>query len=113
MRSTTVRSAVVSWVIGFVALTALPARADVTTLRIARQYGIGYLQMMVMEHDRLIEKHAKASGLPEVKVSWRTFSDGTVANDAMLSDNLDIAAGGLGSFVVNRHSFGCRSQENC
>src|SRR6476469_5351475 len=51
MRSTTVRSAVAAWVIGFVALTALtaltalPARADVTTLRIARQYGIGYLQM--------------------------------------------------------------------
>jgi NitT/TauT family transport system substrate-binding protein len=100
MRPTTVRSAGVAWVVGFVALIALPAHADVTTLRIARQYGIGYLQMMVMEHDRLIEKHAKARGLREVKVSWRTFSDGTVANDAMISDNLDIAAGGLGSFVV-------------
>jgi len=82
------------------ALAATPARAEVTELRVARQYGIGYLQMMVMEHDRLIERHARARGLGEIAVSWSTFTDGTVANDAMISGNLDYAAGGLGSFVT-------------
>jgi NitT/TauT family transport system substrate-binding protein len=81
-------------------LVSLPADAEVTALRIARQYGIGYLQMMVMENNRLIEKHAKAGGLGEVTLSWSTFADGTVASDAILSGNLDYAAGGLGSFMT-------------
>src|SRR3979409_818920 len=81
-------------------LVSLPADAEVTALRIARQYGVGYLQMMVMENNRLIEKHAKAGGLGDVTLSWSTFADGTVASDAILSGNLDYAAGGLGSFMT-------------
>jgi NitT/TauT family transport system substrate-binding protein len=76
------------------------AHAEATELRIAKQYGIGYLQMMVMEHERLIEREAKAQGLGEIGINWSTFADGTVANDAILSGNLDYAAGGLGSFVT-------------
>lgn len=89
-----------AWSIVAILLASAPAHAEVATLRIARQYGIGYLQMIVMEHDKLIEKHAKASGLGGVMITWSTFSDGTVANDAMLSGNLDIAAGGLGAFAT-------------
>jgi NitT/TauT family transport system substrate-binding protein len=93
-------------------LISTPAAAEATAIRIARQYGIGYLQMMVMENDRLIEKHAKEQGLGDVAVSWSTFADGTVANDAILSGNLDYAAGGLGSFVTlwdrTRASLGVR-----
>jgi NitT/TauT family transport system substrate-binding protein len=76
------------------------ADAEVAAVRIARQYGIGYLQMMVMENNKLIEKHAKELGLGDLAVSWSTFADGTVASDAILSGNLDYAAGGLGSFVT-------------
>jgi NitT/TauT family transport system substrate-binding protein len=82
------------------AITAVPLRAEVTELRMARQYGVGYLQMIVMEHGRLIERQARARGLGEVSVSWSTFTDGTTANDAMISGNLHYAAGGLGSFVT-------------
>jgi len=74
--------------------------AEGTTVRLARQYGIGYLQIMVMEHDRLIEKHARTQGLSDVTVTWNTFGDGTVANDAMISGDLDVVAGGLGSFLT-------------
>ncbi|MEO6927990.1 MAG: ABC transporter substrate-binding protein [Casimicrobiaceae bacterium] len=74
--------------------------AETPRLRIARQYGIGYLQMMVMEHEHLIEKEARARGVPAVSFTWTTFADGTGATDAILSGNLDIAAGGLGSFVT-------------
>ncbi len=85
----------------FVVVSAAGApRVDAAELRIARQYGIGYLQVMVMEHDRLIEKEARARGLPDVSIRWTTFADGTGATDAILSGNLDIAAGGLGSFVT-------------
>jgi NitT/TauT family transport system substrate-binding protein len=81
-------------------LVSFSAYAEVTSLRVARQYGVGYLQIMVMEHDRLIEKEAKARGLGDVTIAWSTFADGTVASDAILSGNLDFAAGGLGSFVT-------------
>jgi NitT/TauT family transport system substrate-binding protein len=87
-------------VILFLSQIPLAADAEVTNLRIARQYGIGYLQVMVMEHEKLIERHAKAQGLGDVVVTWSTFTDGTVANDAIISGNLDFAAGGLGSFVT-------------
>jgi len=76
------------------------AMADATTVRVARQYGIGYLQMMVMEHERLLEKHARAQGVDDLKAVWSTYADGTVANDGIISGNLDFAAGGLGSFIV-------------
>jgi NitT/TauT family transport system substrate-binding protein len=76
------------------------AQAESTELRLARQYGIGYLQMMVMEHEKLIEKKAAAAGLGDIAITWMTFADGTGASDAILSGNLDIAAGGLGSFVT-------------
>ncbi len=82
--------------------TLLPglAFAEADTVRIARQYGIGYLQIIVMEHEKLLEKHARALGVPDVKVAWNTYADGTVANDGILSGNLDFVAGGLGSFVT-------------
>src|SRR5437899_6861535 len=80
-------------------LVSLSADAEVTNLRVARQYGIGYLQIMVMEHDKLVERQAKARGLGDVTLTWSTFADGTVASDAILSGNLDFAACGLGSFV--------------
>jgi len=84
----------------FVSQLAVSAHAEVTSLRVARQYGIGYLQIMVMEHERLVEKHARAQGLGDVTVSWNTYADGSVANDGIISGNLDFVAGGLGSFVI-------------
>ena len=84
----------------FASQLAVSAHAEVTDLRVARQYGIGYLQIMVMEHEKLVEKHARAQGLGDVTVSWNTYADGSVANDGIISGNLDFVAGGLGSFVI-------------
>src|ERR1035437_8847829 len=38
---------------------ALPAAAEVPEIRLVQQFSIGYLQLNVMEHNKLIEKHAK------------------------------------------------------
>lgn len=81
-------------------LGALTARAEVSEIQMARQYGIGYLQFMVMEHDQLIEKNARQLGLGDVKVSWKTVTDGTVMNDAILSGDIHFASGGTGAFVT-------------
>src|SRR6202035_2887590 len=48
----------------------LPGGAQVPEIRLVRQFSMGYLQFNVMDHHRLIEKHAHALGIPEVKVSW-------------------------------------------
>ena len=54
------------------------ARAEVKEVRLAKQYGLSYLSLIVMEEQKLIEKHAKKAGLGDIKVSWSTFSSGSV-----------------------------------
>ncbi len=71
------------------------ASAEVPEIRLAQQFSIGYLQLNVMEHQKLIEKHAKLLGIPEVKVSWLKFNGPAAINDALLSGTLDIASGGV------------------
>jgi len=70
------------------------ACAEMNEITVAQQYGIGYLPLMVMNQLGLIEKHAKAEGLGEIKVNWRKFAGSNVANDALLSGNLQFAAVG-------------------
>jgi len=84
--------------IAFVALTGA-ARGELAELNVAQQYGIGYLSLMLMEEQKLIEKHAKAAGL-DVKVSWAKFAGGNVMNDALLSGSLHVASGGVGPLVT-------------
>jgi NitT/TauT family transport system substrate-binding protein len=76
------------------------ASAEVPEIRLAQQFSIGYLQLNVMEHQQLIEKHAKLLGIPEVKVSWLKFNGPAAVNDALLSGTLDIASGGVPGLLV-------------
>ena len=68
-------------------------------INVAQQYGIGYLPLMLMEEQKLIEKHAKAAGV-DVKVNWAKFAGGNVMNDALLSNSLQFASGGVGPLVT-------------
>ena len=76
------------------ALTA-EAAAQVPEVRFARQFSMGYLQFNLMERHQLLEKHAKAAGIPEVKVVWATFNSPAAMNDALLSGSVDIVSGGV------------------
>jgi len=79
---------------------SLPAAAQVPEIRLARQFSMGYLQFNVMEHQQLIEKQARALGLPQVKVSWVTFNGPAAVNEALLSGSVDIAAGGTPGLLI-------------
>ena len=68
-------------------------------IKVAQQYGISYLPLMLMEEQKLIEKHAKAAGL-DVTVGWAKFAGGNVMNDALLSNSLQFASGGVGPLVT-------------
>jgi NitT/TauT family transport system substrate-binding protein len=74
---------------------AAQARAEVPEVRLARQYSMGYLQLNVIEHEHLIQKHAAAHGIPEVKVSFSRFNGTPAMTDALLSGSLDIVSGAM------------------
>lgn len=76
------------------------ARAEVSEVRIAQQFGISYLPLMILEKEKLLEKHAKAAGLGDVKVTWSKFAGGNVMNEALLSGSLHFASGGVGPFTT-------------
>ena len=71
------------------------ASAQAPEIRLARQFSIGYLQLNVMEHQKLIEKHAAALGIPNAKVSWFKFNGPTAVNEALISGNIDVGSGGV------------------
>ncbi|MEE7442015.1 ABC transporter substrate-binding protein [Methylobacterium oryzae] len=75
------------------------ARAEVSTVRLAKQFGISYLPLTVMEEEGLLEKQAKQRGL-DVKAEWLRFTGGSGMNEALLSGNLDLASGGVGPFLT-------------
>src|SRR5919206_119653 len=82
------------------ALSAPAAHAEATTLRVAKQFGLGYLQFMVMQDKRLIEKHAQAAGLGEVTTEWATFRSSDVMNDALISGSVDFVSLGVPGLIT-------------
>ncbi len=85
---------------GFVLLWASVARAETTEIRVAQQNGLGYLPLMIMEEQKLIEKHARAAGVPNIKVTWSKLGGPSAMNDALLARELDIATGGAPGMIT-------------
>src|SRR5438045_529244 len=78
----------------------LPAIAEPAALSVAKEYGIGYLPYMIMEHEKLVEKHAAALGVPPLSVTWQTFGGSGLMQGAMLSGRLDFASSGVPWFLT-------------
>jgi len=88
---------IMAGLLGVVATTS--AQAEVAEVSLARQYGLHYLPLVLMERNNLIEKHAKAAKV-DLKVSWKQFSGGASVNEALISGALNIVAGGTGPLVT-------------
>ena len=71
------------------------AHADKTTLTLSTQLGIDYLPILVMKHDRLIEKHAAALGLGAITVRLISLTGAAATNEALLSGSVDVIATGV------------------
>jgi NitT/TauT family transport system substrate-binding protein len=99
MRSTSIVAIAAAFCAAASVGASAPACAELAEITVAKQYGISYLPLMLMEDGNLIEKHAKAAGV-DVKVRWATFAGGNVMNDALLSNSLQIASGGVGPLVT-------------
>jgi len=81
-------------------MLAGPAGAEVDKVRVGVQPGLTHLPWAVIEHERLIERRAKESGLGEIKVEWFHFAGGAALNDGMLSGSLDFAETGPPSLII-------------
>ena len=85
--------------IAVLALSSLPAGAEVAEITVSKEYGIGYLPYMIMEQQKLVEKHARAAGLGELKVNWQTFGGSGLTQGAILAGRLDFASSGVPWFL--------------
>jgi NitT/TauT family transport system substrate-binding protein len=93
----------------FCALTALaaivlvsgaaPGHADPRIVRIAKQYGISYLPLTIMQEKKLLEAEGRKLGL-DLSTEWVRFTGGPPMNEALVSGNLDFASGGVGPLVT-------------
>ena len=79
---------------------AAPVAAEQSELRISKGYGIHFLPLYIMEHEKLIEAAAAKAGIPELKIKWSVIDGGNNINDAMISGNLDIAAIGVPGYLT-------------
>jgi ABC-type nitrate/sulfonate/bicarbonate transport system substrate-binding protein len=88
-------AAMVVWSWGAPQAPHVPAAfaQEAKQLRIVKQPGLGYLQLIVMRELKLIEKRA-----PGVELEWRQLTSGPVIRDAMIAGQMDIGSGGLGPF---------------
>jgi len=78
------------FVAGLVALPALarPASAEVSSIRLGKQYGLPFLPQMVMEDHKLVEQHAAKLGVNGLTVGWQTMGGPGALNDALLSGQI-------------------------
>src|SRR4051794_16384607 len=83
-----------------VLFVALPARADVNEIKIGKQYGLPYIQFVIMEDKGLIEKHGKLQGLGDIKVDWATLGGPAAINDGIISGAIDVGAVGLPNLIT-------------
>src|SRR5262245_36198300 len=82
------------------ALCPQHANAEANTLRVAKQFGIAYMQFMVMEDQKMIEKHAKAAGLGDITVEFNQFRSSDVMNDALISGSVDFVSLGIPGIIT-------------
>ncbi|KWN63724.1 nitrate ABC transporter substrate-binding protein [Burkholderia ubonensis] len=69
------------------------------TVRISKGYGVLYLPLLVMERQRLFERHAARQGVRDVSVDWVLLDGGNSVNDAMMAGTLDFAGAGAPGFI--------------
>lgn len=81
------------------ALSSVASAAEVSELKVVRQFGISFLPILVMQDKKLFEKHAKAAGL-DTQANYMQLSGGNTVNDALLSGTIHIATGGIPPMAI-------------
>jgi NitT/TauT family transport system substrate-binding protein len=82
------------------AASSAPVRAEVSEVILSQQFGIIFTPLMVMENQKMVEKHAAAKGMPDLKVTWTRLAGPAVMVDAMLSGSLHFSSQGVPSMML-------------
>ncbi len=90
------------WVLPAVAAMAIPCavQAEVSSIKIGRSFSLGQLPAIIMEKNKLVEKHAEAAGIPGLKVEWATFAGAGAENDALLSGSVHFTLNGVPGLLI-------------
>jgi NitT/TauT family transport system substrate-binding protein len=80
--------------------SATAAGAETAQLRIAQQFGIAYLPLIVASEKGLIEEEAKALGITPPKIEWLRLSGAAAMNEALISGGLDFATAGIAPMIL-------------
>src|ERR1043166_6451595 len=94
LRRLSVLVAIAAWL-----ASAGAVRAEANVVRVAKQFGVAYMQYMVMQELKLIEKHAKTAGL-DITTEWATFRSSDVMNDALISGSVDFVSLGIPGIIT-------------
>lgn len=78
----------------------LRARAEIAEITIGQQFGAIFLPLMVMEDQKLVEKHAAAAGVAGLKVNWVRLAGPSALVDAILAGNVHFSAQGVPSLAL-------------
>ena len=83
-------------------ITASPAgvQAEVAEVHLVQQFGATFVPFMVMENQKLVEKHAAKAGLPDLKVQWSKLGGPSAINDALLSGSVHFTLQGVPSLAL-------------
>ena len=74
---------------------------ETTQVRIPKGAGgVGFLPLLVMEKQQLIEKHAREAGMDNLRVQWIDLGGPAVVNEALLSGSADFIAAGPPAFII-------------
>src|SRR6185295_13674987 len=82
------------------ALWSAPTGAEVAEVHLVRQFGIGYLPLTIMLHEKLVEKHAAKAGLPTLKTKWSVLGNAVPINDGLIAGTIHVGSGGIAPMVT-------------
>ncbi len=88
-------------------------RAETDRIRIGLQYGLPYMQLVIMQDRDFLAARAKAAGMPGLKAEFVTMGGPAVLNDSLISGALDVGAIGMSNMITlwdkTRASIGIRA----
>ena len=93
-------ASLVSCLVVLIALVLPAPAAETNDFRVARQPGLVYIQAIIMEEKKLIEKHAAALGMKDVKLQWSIITSGGVMTEALISNSIDMAITGVSNMLL-------------
>ena len=86
--------------IGLITASSTGVRAEVAEVHLVQQFGATFVPFMVMENQKLVEKHAAKAGLPDLKVQWSKLGGPSAINDALLSGSVHFTLQGVPSLAL-------------